>query len=146
MNLRVFFYLRTMKPVVGKIKFDGYKIVHSEFRAPLDYSEPAQADHFEFSLTKNASIAEDKHSFYLDLVVEFKDSESRLSVFAHAKALFKTDIEIDESYLDNGMVKVNAPAILFPFIRAFINTLSVNSGYGQIILPSINFAKMENME
>jgi preprotein translocase subunit SecB len=59
---------------------------------------------------------------------------------SHSK--FETESEIEEDYLNDGMVTVNAPAIVFPFIRAFINTVSTNAGYNPIILPAINFVAL----
>jgi preprotein translocase subunit SecB len=54
-------------------------------------------------------------------------------------AIFKTQNPIDEDFRTSSFVKINAPAIAFPFLRSFITTITVNAGYNAIILPSVNF-------
>jgi preprotein translocase subunit SecB len=135
-----------MKPIVSKIKFESFKITQSQFFVESNFHEPSQIEQFEFNLTKNAVLSSDKKSYFLDITIDLTNQDSSLKLFVACRGLFKTDEEIDETYLQENMVQINSPAILFPFIRSFINTLSVNSGYGQMILPAINFAKMANEE
>ncbi len=45
-----------------------------------------------------------------------------------------------ESALDEDTFKkVNAPAIIYPFVREHIATIAVKSGIGSLLLPPINF-------
>lgn len=57
---------------------------------------------------------------------------------------FKTSEPIDEAFRQSHFPIVNAPAIAFPFFRAYISFLSLNSGYEPIMLSSINFTKFKN--
>ncbi|WP_288088847.1 protein-export chaperone SecB [Bacteroides acidifaciens] len=56
--------------------------------------------------------------------------------------VFETDSEIDEGFKDSAFLKINAPAIAFPYIRSYISNLTLQSGYPPIILPSINFVAL----
>jgi len=47
--------------------------------------------------------------------------------------------EVTDDVLKDTFIQVNAPAIAYPFLRAFISTISVNSGYDQVLLPPVNF-------
>ena len=58
------------------------------------------------------------------------------------QSIFETDIPIDEEIKNGKFLTVNAPAIAFPFFRAFIATFLISSGFEPIILPSINFKGM----
>ena len=58
-------------------------------------------------------------------------------------ALFKTELPIDEEFINSPFVQMNAPAIALPFLRSFISTISVNAGYNPIIIPSINLTKIK---
>lgn len=49
------------------------------------------------------------------------------------------DFEVDDEVLKNTFIQVNAPAIAYPFLRAYVSTISVNSGYEQVLLPPVNF-------
>ena len=43
------------------------------------------------------------------------------------------------SISDDQFVKINAPAIIFPFIREHISSLALKGGIGTILLPPLNF-------
>jgi len=75
-----------------------------------------------------------------------KEDEFDLSLKANAH--FTTDKDISESDQSSPFLKVNAPAIAFPYLRAFVSNLTLNSGYNPIILPTFNFVQMaqENQE
>lgn len=43
---------------------------------------------------------------------------------------------------DNDFVNINAPAMIFPFIREHIASLTSKAGLPPIMLPTVNFAKL----
>lgn len=74
------------------------------------------------------------------LEVTSKDNDE-LDIKIEATALFETEKPMDETFRDSHFVKSNSPAIAFPFLRSYVNTLTSNSGISPIILPSFNFTK-----
>lgn len=58
-------------------------------------------------------------------------------------AEFECDEEVSDVFKESHFPKVNAPAIAFPYLRAFVSNLSLNSGYDTIILPAINFQALD---
>ena len=60
-------------------------------------------------------------------------------------AIFGTSEAIDDSFKKSTFVKINSPAIAFPYLRSFISTLTLNAGLPPLILPAYNFTK-ENGE
>jgi preprotein translocase subunit SecB len=97
-------------------------------------------------------IEEEKFSF--DYQVEFPDSiENKFivvikSLIEHKNgyhidtiflAEFQTDSAIDEDFKSSKFPFVNAPAIAYPFFRAFIANTLLNSGIEVMYLPSVNF-------
>ena len=58
-----------------------------------------------------------------------------------AVAHFEADAPIDEAFKESSFVKVSAPAIVFPYIRAYVSNLTLNSGYEPIMLPFLQFCK-----
>lgn len=58
------------------------------------------------------------------------------------KAIFGTDKELTEEERGSKFFSVNAPAIAFPFLRAYVSNLLLQSGMEPIVLPSVNFAAM----
>jgi preprotein translocase subunit SecB len=57
--------------------------------------------------------------------------------------LFQTSEPIDEVFKNSDFPIVNAPAIAYPYLRAFIANLTLNAGYEPVNLPSINFAVLK---
>lgn len=56
------------------------------------------------------------------------------------------DEKVTEEFKLSSFPKVNAPAIAFPYLRAFISNLTLQSGLEPVILPSINFVQLANKE
>lgn len=54
-------------------------------------------------------------------------------------AEFATDSPISDEFKESNFPKINAPAIAFPYLRAFVSNLLLSSGFTPLILPSINF-------
>lgn len=85
------------------------------------------------------TINEDKKIFLIEFNLSIASDRFTLKVVF--KGMFSNSFEIDKDFLDSQFVTLNAPAIVFPFLRSFVTTLTSNAGYQPIILPAINFAK-----
>ncbi|HEV2610623.1 MAG TPA: protein-export chaperone SecB [Noviherbaspirillum sp.] len=53
---------------------------------------------------------------------------------------------VSDETLDSQFMKVNAPAIAYPYLRAFVSTVCINAGFKPSILPAVNFQAMYNMQ
>ncbi len=76
--------------------------------------------------------------FDVELDNEKKDFKFSLKAIAH----FSTNIEITTEFKNSSFIKVNAPAIAFPYVRVFISNMTLNAGYNPVVLPSFNFIKL----
>lgn len=94
-------------------------------------------DHFNLKFTPSFS-ADDRKTFFVKFDVELTFSVGVVLTLKYG-GLFKTKKEITEEFRKGSFVKVNAPAITFPYLRSFITTVSVNAGLEPIILPTVNF-------
>ncbi|WP_081455920.1 protein-export chaperone SecB [Pseudogulbenkiania ferrooxidans] len=71
------------------------------------------------------------------------DSCKELSVVYCAD--FKLNRDVDRDWVDNSpFANVNAPAIAYPFLRAFVANIMLNSGYEPVMLPALNFQSRFN--
>ena len=93
----------------------------------------------DFSLGFEPVFYEDKpREFSLKFDFEYiTEDDKYLRIDYHS--LFVTDSDIDEGFRQSKFPTVNAPAIAFPFLRAFVANLLISSGNKPILLPSINF-------
>ncbi|HFK4861180.1 TPA: hypothetical protein ACJFRV_000505 [Escherichia coli] len=69
------------------------------------------------------------------------ETDKALRVEFHS--VFCTDSVIDEDFKKSRFPVVNAPAISFPFLRAFIANFLISVGCNPILLPSFNFTTFE---
>lgn len=70
-----------------------------------------------------------------------RDKNNFLDLSMKCTGVFETEIPISEDFKNSSFVKTNSPAIVFPFIRSFITTVTANAGIPPVILPAFNFTK-----
>jgi len=77
-----------------------------------------------------------KNLFKIVMDIELKDIRF-FEIFITAVGTFELDSELDNN-LRKIFVNSNAPAIMFPYIRSFISTLTANLGsvVGTLIIPT----------
>lgn len=92
-----------------------------------------------FNFAVGAYFGDSKHDFNIGFKVEVNNTSFTLS--AEIIFSFTVDTEIDEQFKTSNFVKINAPAIAFPYVRSIITTITMQCGYQGVILPSINFVK-----
>lgn len=79
-------------------------------------------------------------------------NQDGLSITTEYVAWFETEADISEESINSPFARINAPAMAFPFLRAFISLLSLNAGFKPVIIPTLNFvelyekSKIENSE
>lgn len=125
----------------------GYRIlsvilVNSQFNRQLniDFSHGEVSSEVDMGVEYNQPNPENIFSVYLNL--EFKslrNSETEVSCTIKMAGVFQKYGE--PSLPINDFCQVNGPAIIFPFIREHISSLSFKAGIGQILLPPLNFTK-----
>ncbi len=117
----------------SKFQFKGFKIIRSIIER--NENEPSKKISLEFA--PKGFINKKDSNFQLQLGVKIEDENKS----------FKIEIEAVSNYsfknkegLDNlgQFFYMNAPALLFPYIRAYISTLTNLSGFEPINLPTLN--------
>lgn len=72
------------------------------------------------------------------LGIKIINSEGYLKINFTIKGGFLADSEMSEEVFKQ-MYSINAPAILFPYARAIISSITSQAGIPQVILPLMNF-------
>lgn len=67
--------------------------------------------------------------------------EKVFNLSAGYKGIFTYSVKPAESKLIAGFAKMNAPAIIYPFLRASIAGITLAAGVPPMTLPVINFTK-----
>lgn len=95
------------------------------------------------SLThKPGFISGDDKRFVIEFILNIEDPENDFLINIQSSAFFEVDNPFDEEFKKSSFVRISAPAIAFPYLRAFVSNLTLNAGINPIILPSYNFVKM----
>lgn len=75
-------------------------------------------------------------SFTLTLNVVVRDDKKNLNISLSIDGVFEYDTDSMQELLP--FICNNAPAILFPYIRAYISNITALGGISPIILPTLN--------
>jgi preprotein translocase subunit SecB len=122
------------------IKFLGTKVEKLSLIAG-DNEEPISEDDFQLSFINGFSDEDDK-SFIVKFSVKISSIEENFTLKLQYVGFFATEGTITEEFRKSNFPNVNAPAIAYPFMRSFINTITVNSNLNPVIIPTINFQKL----
>ncbi len=81
------------------------------------------------------------NNYSVSFETKITDATKYLSIYVKCVGVFETDMPITPEFKESPFVKLNSPAIAFPFLRSFITTVTTNAGITPIILPAFNFTK-----
>lgn len=120
----------------SQFQFDGFKIKKSL----IDINNNNDLD---LSIQFNPSGILDKKAstFILNLGVVIKDSD-KLNIEISSESFFNYS-NIPDEKLGN-FLYLNAPAIMFPYLRAYISSITALSGINPITLPTLNLSSLKN--
>jgi preprotein translocase subunit SecB len=135
--------MSTNSPIVqNAIRLVKFTVNAVNFESKSQIDEDASSK-LSISISVSTAFSETESRNFIvsfDLSISSKNSED-LKISIKASALFETETIINDEFKNSGFVKTNSPAIAFPFLRSYVNTLTVNSGIKPIILPSFNFSR-----
>ena len=123
-----------MSTTVQKASFCFERYLISDAEIHVTDKEVSKKINLAFS--PSGIIDNNTKTFKLTLQTEVSDENSSFKISVCAIGFFKYRAsEIDEVM---PFFSGNAPAILFPYIRAYLSSLSALSGIPLILLPTIN--------
>lgn len=86
----------------------------------------------------------DKNKFMVRFDLKLHHPEYTLTVVS--LHYFDSDIALPQTFKNSDFIKINAPAIAYPYLRAFISNLTLQSGYEPAILPTLNFVTLSKKQ
>ena len=114
--------------------FVEFKVLKSQFIF-IDSASPELS--LNFKATGKHFIKTNIFKLFLSIHVQAApDKKDFIDIDTEATFTFKAELSEMEGLM-NYFVK-NAPAIVFPYIRSYISTLTTQSGYKPILLPTLN--------
>jgi preprotein translocase subunit SecB len=120
----------TQQPILS---FLGVNIVNIQYNL-YDRLDPEKI--LDFEISPKVYFPEDEpNAFSIFMFVRLKyENVLNLEFNAVGNFLFSSEAKLD---LRKGLINANAPAIMFPYIRSFISTITSNLGtmINPVILP-----------
>ncbi|MFP4023087.1 MAG: protein-export chaperone SecB [Thiohalospira sp.] len=80
-------------------------------------------------------------TYQLDMITKVWDEKEVFKSEVHGVGFFEFE-DIEDKNIDS-FFYLNAPAILFPYIRAYIASLTALSGFNPITLPTLNLESLK---
>lgn len=91
------------------------------------------------SLKLDVNVEHENEISTLCITMDLHDANSVLSMHVRMTGYFQAcDCDINQKRMFTCM---NAPAILFPYIRAYVSCVTAQSGIAPIIIPTVNLQK-----
>lgn len=130
-------------PVQNKIRLIDFAVKEINMNV-IDFSVKNVTDELLIKIDLNTSFSKKTSNIYaikFALHLLNADKEENFDLKIKAVGVFRTEEKITKDFKTSDFVKINSPAIVFPYLRSFVTTLISNAGYHTVILPAFNFSK-----
>lgn len=117
----------------SRFQFKGFKVT----RSVIERNENKPSTKLSLGFAPKGLVNKKDRNFQLRLGVKIEDENKSFNIEIDSIANYSFENKEGLDDLDN-LFYVNAPALLFPYIRAYISTLTNLSGFEPINLPTLN--------
>lgn len=134
-----------MNRINAQINLENYIVDYINYKINEDYRGENDSLDIKISFDHSIEIDEilNKARIKIGCYI-FKDfKQAPFNLDLSITGYFKYDSECSIEEVEK-LILINGIAILFPYLRAMITTITSNSGYLPIIIPTININKLLN--
>lgn len=117
---------------LASFRFLNYIVEKSDF----SISGPVISNEMEMNLELGLILNTDSSSHKLSIYADIKDKGENLSFKVMLAGFFNSENCTEQQR--NKFLCFNAPAILFPYLRAFVSSVTGQAGITPVIIPTIN--------
>lgn len=117
---------------IASFRFLNYIVEESS----LSISGSISSTNMEINLDLGLTVNRDTSTNKLTIAAEIKDENEIFFMKVKIAGYFDDKDCSDEQR--NKFLCFNAPAILFPYLRAFVSSVTGQAGIAQVIIPTIN--------
>ncbi len=126
-----------MASTQNAISFQGFNVTNVVFERPSGFTSGEFNINIEHLVQVNA---DNKDLFLIVFIVTLNDKDKLFNLQVKAVADFQIIGDVD-SVIYESFINVNAPAIAYPYLRAFVSNLVTQAGMNPIIMPPVNFTR-----
>lgn len=121
----------------AKIQFINFLVNESH----IVFKEPGEQK-ISIGFLPSGVIFKDLNQFHLELAVNIREEADKFHINLKTTSIFEYPEEADLEVYKNSYFIVNAPAIVFPYLRAYISSLTALSGMPTLNLPTLNLSEL----
>ncbi len=126
----------------SNFRFERFYVNHSSF----NFKETIGSDlNIDFNPLGNVFTKDRLFQLNLNISLDEGGDKKKPLVVVDSTAEFR----FEDDVLSNGELSdyflLNAPAIVFPYIRAYISTITIQSGLKPILLPTFNLSSLSEV-
>ena len=121
----------------SKFQFKGFTII----RSLIERNNNKSSKKISLGFAPKGFINKEESTFQLHLGVKIEDENKSFKIEIDSVANYTFNNKTGLENLGN-FFYINAPSLLFPYVRAYISTLTNLSGFEPINLPTLNMTKL----
>lgn len=125
-----------MEKETARFRFLDYRIIKSLIELHPENGETSSKLSVSLGVPENIDISGNNITYPMN--VSIQDENNVLNIEVNIVGNFEIDKDTEDL---QSFIEINAPAILFPYIRAHITTITSLSGIKPVILPTLNMTK-----
>ncbi|MFA6878365.1 MAG: protein-export chaperone SecB [Fusobacterium sp.] len=128
----------------SEITFNEYWIENMIFNKNINFEESEEGIPLKIDISPG--YKKEKNNLYVSVTLNlFEKNNSEFPFYLTLKivGVFTIEENISDLKLEN-YKKINCLAILFPYIRALVSTITANANVPPLILPPLNITKLVN--
>ncbi|NDL67785.1 protein-export chaperone SecB [Anaerotalea alkaliphila] len=131
-----------MEIIESVLQFRGYVVNEINFIKTEGYAVPKGGKFNVQPELKSSTIYEGENTYKLTLTLGInmqKDIDFPFELFVSMTGIFQFNSQQPET---KGMLEKNTTAILFPYLRTLVSSVTMNANIPPFILPTVNVSKM----
>lgn len=109
----------------------------------IDYSKRKNSPDIDINLQPSGVLHKKESVYVLSFLFQATTENNEPFIEILCVADFSFDNKVEKNSIPSFFYK-NSIAILFPYIRAFISTVTLQSNAKPIVLPTMNLSSLEN--
>lgn len=126
-----------MVPIQSALAFKSFNVLNVVFERPEEFNSGEFTVEVEHITQVDTEIS---NKFQTIFIVNVVDKGNVFNLQVKAAADYEIMGEVPPEIYEN-FVRLNAPAIAYPYLRAFISNMVLQAGMNPIIIPPLNFNK-----
>ncbi|RYY07263.1 MAG: protein export chaperone secb [Sphingobacteriaceae bacterium] len=121
----------------ASIQFINFLVKESH----LSFKEPGKQK-IAVTFSAKGYIFKEISQFHLQLEVTINEEEGKFEIHLETESIFEYPKNANLEFYKNSLFIVNAPAIVFPYLRAYITNLTALSGIPVLTIPTFNLSNL----